>query len=133
MRPRTHSRLRAQARKGRVMEWDGEAHPSRPWSVSVYGDLLAGQPNTTTDSGGYTCCLWAAFAGSSHVYSPAIVAVTYRDHYDDLIHAMVSTFGVLTISNWNAQVCLPPPSAPSSSPPTQWSRLLLRTALPMQH
>ena len=27
-----------------------------------------------------------------------------RDHFDDLYHAIISTFGILTVSNWNSQM-----------------------------
>jgi hypothetical protein len=33
--------------------------------------------------------------------SAAIVGVMERDHFDDIYHAAIATFGILTISNWN--------------------------------
>jgi hypothetical protein len=75
-----------------VVEVDPFNHTATPWKVAIrYGDelhtLLNLEPDGTT---------WAQVVESASIGVPAIVAAVPRLHYDDLVHAIITTFEVMS-------------------------------------
>lgn len=84
-------------RYAHVVDVDPFNHSSQPWQVEIkWGKELYKELNLDED--GRT---WAQVQDTAGVGVPKIVEIVPRMHFDDLLHAAMTTFQVLTVANWN--------------------------------
>eukprot|EP00286_Rhodomonas_abbreviata_P000279 CAMPEP_0181291404 /NCGR_PEP_ID=MMETSP1101-20121128/1948_1 /TAXON_ID=46948 /ORGANISM="Rhodomonas abbreviata, Strain Caron Lab Isolate" /LENGTH=1755 /DNA_ID=CAMNT_0023395791 /DNA_START=9 /DNA_END=5276 /DNA_ORIENTATION=- len=99
------------SRYATVVGMDHYNHSSSPWQVKVaFGEEEQVWKALNIPPDGM---VWAADKESAGVGVPAIVDITPRMNFDDIIHAGVTVFQVLTLSNWNQNLY----SAVSSNSP----------------
>jgi len=86
-------------RHGVVVDVDPFDHPSTPWKVEI---TWGTDPEVYNQLGinpeGY---VWVTDQDSVSIGDAAITGVVPRFHYDDLFHASITTFQILTTANWN--------------------------------
>eukprot|EP00961_Rhodomonas_salina_P295321 3935353-Rhodomonas_salina.1 len=86
-------------RYGRITGANVTGRALAPWRVEIrYGGEEQIRSPLRLDADGSA---WAASKDMVAAGVPQIVAATPRLNYDDFPHALVSTFQVLTLSNWN--------------------------------
>ena len=89
----------AETRYGKVMEMDWVERPLTPWQVEIRYGTESGVRNLLgLDENGTTWVSEPDIAGAGVPYVEHIVP---RLNFDDILHAIVTTFEILTIANWN--------------------------------
>ena len=108
-------------RCGVIIDVDADTHADTPWKVEVWGseglrkDLAVVPCKDSTGSGedeagmGVTSCVWASDDGPDGLLDPngsrsghaVVTGIVPRSNYDGLFYALVTTFQVLTMENWN--------------------------------
>jgi len=89
-------------RHGIIKAFDFINHSQTPWHVYVeFGDI---DPVVNRSLGGRLDSrgmIWSAVDGDPVLNVPKIVSASPRFHFDDLGHAFLTSFQVMTIANWN--------------------------------
>jgi hypothetical protein len=88
----------APKRYATIIDSDFANRSSHPWRLKVmfgHEPEVMSELNLDPDGG-----LWAAELGEAPVGIPEIVSIVPRLNYDDLLHAAITTFQLLTLSNW---------------------------------
>jgi hypothetical protein len=88
----------APTRYATIVGTDFENRSSHPWRVRIkYGEESEVRAELNLDSEG---ALWTAEMGMAPAGIPEIVSIVPRLNYDSLLNAAITTFQVLTVSNW---------------------------------
>ena len=109
-------------RRGVIIDVDQETYPDTPWKVEVWAseglrEKLALMPcrdgDVAADAAGVKgwgvqSCVWASenpdgrlLPNGSRSSHAVITGIVPRSNYDGLFYALVTTFQVLTLENWN--------------------------------
>eukprot|EP00960_Hanusia_phi_P032705 750013-Hanusia_phi.AAC.1 len=89
-------------RHGIIKEFDFLNHSQTPWHVYVeFGDVDPVVNHSLLGRLDRNGMIWSATDGDAVLNVPKIVSASPRFHFDDLGHAFLTSFQVMTISNWN--------------------------------